>query len=148
MSACWRILRPGAVLGAVLDLTPSLSPNPFIRQHRVCPLSSCLKSWEGEGGSGRGLFFVEHEGLSVDLQKTNPSPPLRTPFFRSAWMRLLEFNWFAQTKAAIRRVSDYTQGCISKTTKKIKKKHSLLLYNFINIWNLQFRKFQILEGII
>lgn len=84
MSAYQRILRPGAVLGAVLDLTPSLSPNPFIRQHQVCPLSSCLKSWEGEGGSGWGLFFVAHEGLSVDLQKTNPSPPLRTLFFRSA----------------------------------------------------------------
>ncbi len=42
----------------------------------------------GREGGGQGLFFAAHKGLSVVLQKTNPSPPHRTLSFG-----LLEWSW-------------------------------------------------------
>lgn len=82
------------------------------------PASGLSRSWMRgrEAGCGRGLFFAAHKGASVDLEKTNPAPPLHALFLWFAWMRMLELNWFTQTKAEMQRVSDYTQACISKTS--------------------------------
>lgn len=125
MERCWAYVSmlkdpqawscPGG--GPWFDPPPSHTTSSSAKLRSVpCPP---ILNPRGEGGNGRGLFFAAHKGLSLDLQKTNPSPPRHTLFFWSAWMKL---NWFAQTKAAIHGVSDYTQTHIFKTSNK-KKVH-------------------------
>lgn len=118
LSICQHAQRSsGLELSWGRSLIWTLSHNPFIGQTQVCPLPYHPQSWGG-GRRWAGLVLCStHRALggSPEHKPLSSSPH---SFLLVCWMKL---NWFAQTKAAIRGVSDYTQAHISKTSKKKKK---------------------------